>query len=123
MNDCNFVKLQGIISFEPRVKELSSGNRLGKLALACKASRGTLFIDVDVWDHVLISVVEQLTKGDEVNVTGELRSNSWQTPTGEKRMKLSVVAETLSSTTDENQQEVISPQEEIKGVDEIEAPF
>jgi single-stranded DNA-binding protein len=97
MNKCNHIVLQGRLAFEPEVKTLASGKQLGKLRLACASGRGTLFIDVDVWEENLIGMVKQLHKGEEAILAGELRSNSWESPTGEKRMKHVVVAESLRS--------------------------
>lgn len=117
MNNYNHVVLQGRLSFEPEVKELASGKKLGKIRLACKSGRGTLFIDVDVWDDNLIGTVKQLKKGEEIKVEGELRSNTWEAPTGEKRTKHVVVAEDLRSVSHEDD----NRQKQESFVDE--APF
>ena len=106
MNQCNHVVLQGRLAFEPEVKELTSGKKLGKLRLACKSGRGTLFIDVDVWEDNLIGTVQQLHKGEEAVVAGELRSNSWESPTGEKRMKHVVVADSIRSAATGKQETI-----------------
>lgn len=97
MSHYNTIVLQGRLTFEPEIKELTSGKKLGKVRLACKSGRGTLFIDVDVWEDKLIDIVATLKKGEEVKVIGELRSNSWETPNGEKRMKHLVVAEDIKA--------------------------
>lgn len=95
MNSYNHAVLQGRLTFEPDVKTLQSGKRVGKIRLACKSSRGTLFIDIDVWDEALIDLIKKCNRGDEVAVEGELRSNSWETQTGEKRTKHIVVADRI----------------------------
>jgi len=107
MNSFNNVVLQGRISFDPEIKELKSGKKLGKLNIACKSGRnGTLFIGVDVWEESLIGIVRELKKGGEIKVKGELRSESWESPTGEKRMKHVVVAEELQQSTSGIQKDI-----------------
>jgi len=113
MNKENHVLLQGRVSFEPEVKTLTSGKQLGKLRLAAKSGRGTCFIDVDVWDDNLIGTVKHLKKSDNIVISGELRSNSWESQSGEKRMKHVVVAESLRLATDGRQE----------NIDKNEVPF
>ena len=107
MNSYNHVVLQGRLSFDPEVRELASGKKLGKIRLACKSGRGTLFIDVDIWDDNLIGTVKQLKKGEEVKVAGELRSNSWQSKTGEKRSNHTIVAEDLKAASHGTQESFV----------------
>jgi len=106
MNKKNHVILQGRLSFEPTVKKLTSGKELGKIRLAANSGRGTCFIDIDVWDDNLIGTVKHLKKGEEVILSGELRSNSWESPSGEKRMKHVVVAESLRLAADGRQETI-----------------
>lgn len=103
MNQYNVAMIQGRMTFEPDIKTLVSGKQLAKLRLACKSSRGTLYMDVDIWEDSLISLAKELKKGEEVKVVGEIRSNTWETPTGEKRMKHLIVAEELKRAHDGEQ--------------------
>lgn len=95
MNNYNHIVLQGRVAFDPEVKKLNSGGEVGKFKLACKAYKGNMFIDVDIWNRNILDVVRNLRKDDEVKVTGELRYNSWETPSGERRGKHLVSAETI----------------------------
>lgn len=102
MNEHNNVTLQGQLSFDAEVKDITSKKtgkeyQLGRFKMACKAGKGMLYIDINVWDVNLIGIVKQLSKGDEVIVTGELRSEGWQTTTGERRTKHLVVADNIKS--------------------------
>ncbi len=107
MNKYNQVTLQGRISFDPEVKELKSGKRVGKLNISCKSGRnGTLFMGIDVWDDNLIGTMSHLKKGEEIKVKGELRSESWVSATGEKRMKHVVVAEDIQHAADGIQKDI-----------------
>jgi single-stranded DNA-binding protein len=47
-----------------------------------------------------------LQKGEEVKVKGELRSSSWETPSGEKRIKHTIVAESIEKATDGIQKDI-----------------
>lgn len=100
MNAENVIRLQGYLSFDPKIKTLSSDKELGKLRLMCKSERGKLFIDVDIWDDDLINKIRNMQKNQKIGVIGELRSNTWSTSTGEKRTRHVVVAEDIIDSSD-----------------------
>jgi single-strand DNA-binding protein len=53
----------------------------------------TSFFDVTAWRSLAENVAETLTQGMRVVVVGRLRTNSWETPEGEKRSKIEIEAE------------------------------
>ena len=126
MNKQNHVVLQGRLSFDPDIKEFEDRRnpgrmkKLGKFKMACSSGRGTLFIDVDVWDEKLVQVVEQLQKGEEIILTGELRSDSWAGKDGEKKNKHLIVADSLRRAEDSLRRASDGTQESIETFD---APF
>lgn len=96
MNKQNHVVLEGIVSFDPKVKTTPQGFTVANVSMKCKYGKsGSLFIDVTVWNKNLIRVVEVTKKGDVIQVTGELKSSAWESPNGEKRVKHTVNAETF----------------------------
>jgi single-strand DNA-binding protein len=50
----------------------------------------TYFFTVNTWAQLAERIGERLKKGSAVLVQGELRSRSWETPTGEKRTAIEI---------------------------------
>jgi single-strand DNA-binding protein len=59
----------------------------------------TLYIDVTVWNRQAENCCQYLKKGRQVHVEGYMKSESWETPTGEKRSKVKVEAERVQFLT------------------------
>lgn len=57
-----------------------------------EAQEETLFINVVAWRRQAELVNEYLKKGSAVLIEGRLRSRQWETPQGEKRSAIEVVA-------------------------------
>src|SRR5436305_11923725 len=55
----------------------------------------TSFFDVTAWRSLAENVAETLTQGSRVVVVGRLRTNSWETPEGERRAKAEIEAEEI----------------------------
>lgn len=53
----------------------------------------TSFVDVTCWGTLAENVAASLTKGNRIVVTGRLEQRSWETPSGEKRSKVEIVAD------------------------------
>jgi single-strand DNA-binding protein len=53
------------------------------------------FFDVVLWRDLAENACDSLAKGDRVIVTGRLEQQSWQTPEGEKRYRVLLVAEEI----------------------------
>ena len=53
----------------------------------------TSFLDVTCWRDLAENVVDALTKGTRVIVTGRLEQRSWESDSGEKRSKVEIVAD------------------------------
>src|SRR5436305_14654958 len=53
----------------------------------------TSFFDVTAWRQLAENVAESLAQGSRVVVVGRLRTNSWETPEGEKRSTIEIEAE------------------------------
>jgi len=58
------------------------------------------FFDVTVWDQAAENVAESFSKGDRVVVVGRLQFSSWEDKeSGDKRSKVSLVADEVGATT------------------------
>ena len=55
--------------------------------------KDTTFVDVTVWARQAEVICEYLKRGDPLFVEGRLVTDSWETPEGQKRSRLKIVAE------------------------------
>src|SRR3954451_1040554 len=102
MADLNKVFLMGRLTFDPELRYTPNGSAVSDLRLATSRSwtgkdgerkADKLFIDVTVWNRQAEICCQYLKKGRQIHVEGYLRSESWESPTGEKRSKVKVEAE------------------------------
>lgn len=55
----------------------------------------TSFVDLTLWGRQAEVATEYTSKGSSILVEGRLKTDLWETPEGQKRMKLKVVVEKL----------------------------
>ncbi len=99
----NDVTLVGNLARDPELRFTPSGAAVANFGLAVNRrwkeqgsdewSEAVSFVDVTVWQQLAENVAESLTKGDRVHVSGRLEQQSWESPEGEKRTKVIVVAD------------------------------
>lgn len=101
MANVNKVLLLGRLTRDPELRYTPSGTAVCDLGIAVgrkwKGADGswkeeTCFVDVTVWQKQAENCAEYLKKGREVFIEGRLTFEQWQTPEGQKRSKLKVVA-------------------------------
>lgn len=108
-NHTNMVTIEGNLTRDPELRYTSSGtavasftvasNRSYKRSGATEWTEETAFVDVTAWSQLGENVAESLSKGAGVVVTGRLRQESWEDrDTGQKRSKLSVMADTVAAS-------------------------
>ena len=104
MADFNRVLLMGRLTRDPDLRYTGSGSAVTDFNLAInrsyttqdgQARRETTFVDVTVWRRLAEICGETLKKGSPVFVEGRLHLDTWKGPSGEKRNKLRVIAETI----------------------------
>ena len=105
MANLNKVFLIGNLTRDPQLRYTPSGAPVADLGLAVnrkfKGQDGTwkdetCFVDLTVWGKTAENAAEYLSKGRSVFVEGRLKLDQWDDKnTGQKRSKLSVVAERL----------------------------
>jgi len=96
----NSVIIGGNLTRDIAVKETATGRRVCSLSLANNRTysgnggkvRETSFIDIDVWGAVAENCGKYLRKGSPVVIAGRLKQSRWETPAGEKRSRVKVVA-------------------------------
>jgi single-strand DNA-binding protein len=100
----NQVVIVGNLTRDPELRYTPNGAALVKFGVAVSRrvkddatgqwkDADTSFFDVTAWRTLAENVAESLTQGTRVVVVGRLRTNSWETPEGEKRSKIEIEAE------------------------------
>ncbi|MFA5129249.1 MAG: single-stranded DNA-binding protein [Patescibacteria group bacterium] len=105
MADLNEVRLIGRLTRDPELRTTPGGASICTFGLATnrkyKANDGkitdeTTFVDITCWGKVAENVSKYMKKGRLIYVGGRLKFESWDDKqTGQKRNKLSVVAESV----------------------------
>jgi len=105
MSNGNNVVLVGNITRDPELRFTPSGQPTATFGLAVNRrwqnrqtqewEEATSFFDVVCWREQAENAAESLTRGSRVIVTGRLEQRSWETPDGDKRSKVEVVADEI----------------------------
>jgi single-strand DNA-binding protein len=105
MSNGNSVTLVGNITRDPELRFTPSGQATASFGLAVNRrwqnrqtqewEEATSFFDVVCWREQAENASESLTRGSRVIVTGRLEQRSWETPEGEKRSKIEVIADEI----------------------------
>ncbi len=100
----NTVTIVGNATRDPELRFTPSGTPLCSFGVAWnrRYERGgeqveeVSFFDVTCWSSLAENVAESITKGARVVVSGRLDQRSWETPEGERRSKVEIVADEVS---------------------------
>jgi len=101
----NRVVLTGNLTRDPELRATASGMSVLKLGVAVNDRRKNQqtgewedvpnFVDVTIFGQRAEALTRFLSKGSKVAIEGKLRWSSWETPQGEKRSKIEVVADEI----------------------------
>jgi single-strand DNA-binding protein len=101
----NSVTITGNLTKDPELRFTPSGIATATLGVAVnrrwqdQASRqwqeAVSFFDVVLWRDLAENACESLAKGDRVIITGRLEQQTWETPEGERRYRVLIVAEEI----------------------------
>ena len=101
----NRVILTGNLTRDPELRYTPAGAATCQFGLAVNRrwqnrqtsewEEATSFFNVVAWREMAENAGETLTKGARVIVTGRLEQRSWETPDGEKRSVVEVVADEI----------------------------
>tara|TARA_R110002020_G_scaffold11573_1_gene43380 strand:+ start:382 stop:795 length:414 start_codon:yes stop_codon:yes gene_type:complete len=106
MSDLNEVVISGRLTRDAELRQTPSGTAVTDIIVASnriwskdsdKQEEAT-FVDVTIWGRQAESLAQYLTKGRHVMLTGRLKLNKWETEEGDRRSKLTVVAEKVNLT-------------------------
>ena len=102
----NSVTLVGNVTREPELRYTAAGQAMAKFGLAVNRrwqNRQTSeweeqvsFFNITAWAQLAENVGECLTKGMRVVVTGRLEQRSWETPDGEKKSSVDIIADEIA---------------------------
>jgi single-strand DNA-binding protein len=105
MASLNRVLLMGNLTRDPELRQTPSGTQVCEFGLAMNRQwRGqdgskqeeVTFVDITAFAKTAELVSSYLSKGRRVFVEGRLKYDQWTSPEGQKRSKLSVVAENVT---------------------------
>lgn len=101
----NQVVIVGNLTRDPELRYTPNGAAMVKCSIAVNRrfrdeagqwkDGDTSFFDVTAWRTLAENVAESLTQGARVVVSGRLRTNSWETPDGDKRSKVEIEADEI----------------------------
>ena len=105
MSNGNTVVIVGNVTRDPELRFTPSGQATATFGLAVNRrwqnrqtqewEEATSFFDVVCWREMAENVSESLAKGTRVIVSGRLEQRSWETPEGERRSKIEIIADEL----------------------------
>ncbi len=105
MANGNVVTLVGNITRDPELRFTNTGQATSSFGLAVNRrwqnrqtqewEEATSFFDIVCWREMAENAAESLSKGSRVIVTGRLDQRSWETPDGDRRSKVEVVADEI----------------------------
>lgn len=104
MANLNRVFLMGNLTRDPELRYIPSGTAVATFTVASgrvytlasgEKREETCFVRVVAWSRQAELCGEYLSKGSPVFVEGRLQSRTWETPEGQKRSVLEVVAQNI----------------------------
>lgn len=100
----NRVIITGNLTRDPELRALPSGTSVCELRIACNGRRRSAegqweddpnFFNVTVWGQQGENCKRYLSKGRGVAIDGRLKWREWETPEGQKRSAVDIIAETV----------------------------
>lgn len=130
----NRVFLMGNLTRDPELRYVPSGTAVASFTIAVNRAYATqsgekkeetTFVRIVVWGRRAEVCGEYLSKGSPVFVEGRLKTRSWQTPDGQNRSVMEVVAANVQflkgtgapKPRQKSKEEEIAPQEEMGSID------
>ena len=105
MSNGNTVTLVGNVTRDPELRFTPSGQATATFGLAVNRrwqnrqtqewEEATSFFDVVCWREMAENASESLSRGARVIVTGRLEQRSWETPDGEKKSTVEIIADEI----------------------------
>jgi single-strand DNA-binding protein len=127
----NTVTMIGNLTRDPELRYTTSGRGIASFGLAVNRryqvngewQEQTSFFNVVAWGDLGENCAASLTKGARVIVTGRLEQRSWETPEGDKRSVVEVVADEIGPSLRWAQAEVVRNEREKASNEPPEEPY
>ena len=106
MSDLNEVVISGRLTRDSELRYTPSGTAVTDVVIASnriwskdsERQEETTFVDVTIWGKQAESLHTYLVQGRHLMIVGRLKLNKWETEEGDKRSKLTMVAEKINLT-------------------------
>ena len=106
MSDLNEVIVSGRVTRDAELRYTPSGTAVTDVTIASnrvwskdsEKQEETTFVDVTIWGRQAETLSEYLLKGRHLMVVGRLKLNKWENSEGDKRSKMTVVADKVNLT-------------------------
>lgn len=102
----NTVTITGNAGREPELRYTPNGQAVATFGVAVSRrwqnrqtqewEEATSWFDVTCWSQLAENVAESVGRGTRVTVTGRLDQRTWETPEGDKRSKVEIVADDVA---------------------------
>lgn len=101
----NKVMLIGRLTRDPEIRFLPSGMQVTSFSVAVSRSfrdkngewrEESYFFDIETFGKLAERLGTQLSKGYQILIEGSLRQDRWESPSGEKRSKVKIVADRIA---------------------------
>jgi single-strand DNA-binding protein len=103
-----FVSITGNLTDDPELRFTGSGTTVAnfRVAVTSRVPDGnggwqegeTSFYRITAWRSLAENVADSLSKGARVVVLGKLKTNTWETPEGEKRSAVEIQADEVAAS-------------------------
>lgn len=103
MANDNTVTIIGNATRDPEIRHTSSGLQIASFGVAINQRKKndagqwedgeTSYFDITCFRELAENVAETISKGTRVIVAGTLKQSSWETPEGDKRSKIEIIAD------------------------------
>jgi len=106
-NDINSTTNVGRLTRDAEIKYTNAGMAVCKFSIASSSYAGkdkddyTSYFDVVLWGKQGEAIIQYLTKGKQVAISGELRQNRWEQD-GQKRNKVEIKASNVQLLSSDN---------------------
>lgn len=102
MKNLSHIVLDGYLTVDPELKQLSGGKVVASFSIAVnhgfKNKDGedeVSYFDIESWDKLAENAAEYLKKGKKATVIGSLKQERWKNQDGENRSKTKVIASSI----------------------------
>ena len=135
MSDLNEVVISGRLTRDSELRYTPNGTAVTDVIIASNRiwskdtdrQEETTFVDITIWGRQAESLQAYLVKGRHIMVVGRLKLNKWETENGDKRSKLTMVAEKINLTPGggggKNNQSSCNSSETVGAAATKEVPF